>query len=247
MKSKALDIFTLEEVATQQQSERLKIAIGILLKLEAELYQINIEPIKNFESIRREVGREYVPFNVLFEQRYKETNISDSYLIFARSEVERITGLLEQVKQLSNSSYYSQHPIKIRAEEYIEYLNEHIISQSSKSEYSVPPKLKGRPTTKCETYHLRNYIKGDIDTYDMVLKALKERLAIGGIVELAKTVLVLQTKNYYIRANTRRELYEALAKELGDIGSYNNWGKRLRTYDNALTESEITTINNLLP
>lgn len=246
MKSKLLDIFTLEEVAIQQQSESLKIAMGILLKLEAELCQINIEPIKSFKYIRHEVGRGYVPFNVLFEQRYKEANISNSHLVFARSEIERITGLLKQVKQLSDSSYYSQHPIKIRAEEYIEYLNE-FISNGSQPMLSVPSKSKGRPSAKCETYNLRNYIKGDIDTYNMVLKALKKRLAIGGIVELAKAVLVLQTKNYYIRAITRRELYEALAKELGDIGSYNNWGKRLRAYDNALTESEITTINNLLP
>lgn len=247
MENKKLDLYTSEEIAAQEKAQGLYSAIGILLKLEAELCRVEVEPIEGYKKVGRELKREYLPFEELFEKRYKKASTSCRRNTFARSEIEEITGLLEQVKQLSDASYYSKHETKMRAEDYIQYLNNYISNNHSGQLLPHITNPKGRPKICNAVRELHTYIKGDENRYNAVLNTLSERLAKGGVVELVKAVLVLQSKDYYIKADTRRELYDSLAKELGNIRSYNNFCKRLRAYDKALTESESNTINKLLP
>ena len=136
-----------------------------------------------------------------------------------------------------------------RYDDYIKLIQE-LIEQKKEKEPEIlkQGKEKGRPkANKADIKNVRDFINSDEECYTKVLKVLKTRFHIGGAVELAKAVLALQRKDYFSPGKSRAELYYALFFELGDIGGYNNFGKRLRSYDDRTYSQEIDKIEGLLP
>ncbi|HEY5591831.1 MAG TPA: hypothetical protein VIK55_12530 [Paludibacter sp.] len=82
---------------------------------------------QNIDNIAKlETSREYYPVEEFFEKQCEKERLLDptfSTKVFALSEKLRIEGILEQVTQLSDKSYYSNADTFKQALKYIDYLN----------------------------------------------------------------------------------------------------------------------------
>lgn len=90
---------------------------------------------KAYLNAKLEISREYYPVELFFKKQCEiEKGIDPTFDIevFAECEKDRIESILEQVKQLSDKSYYSETGTYKQALKYIKYLSEIIKGKAKK-------------------------------------------------------------------------------------------------------------------
>jgi len=101
---------------------------------------------KNIDDIAKtETTREYYPVELFFEKQCDKKKKDDptfDHIIFAEIEKERIESILEQIKQLSDKSYYSQSDTYEQAKKYISYLKK-VIDGSETTNNAKQSNIKG--------------------------------------------------------------------------------------------------------
>jgi hypothetical protein len=125
MIGKRLGIETDEEIRQQDKMDNSIKAIVLFQNLDKFFSDIKIGLIGSSKTFEVEISREYNSLDKLFKDQCANKKKSDPTFdieVYAQSEKERIEGILEQVRQLSDKSYYSDHKTYIQALKYIKHL-----------------------------------------------------------------------------------------------------------------------------
>lgn len=140
MKDKRLQILDLEDIRQQDLVSNLHKAIALLMDLDRCFSCISWVRINGLK-LPHESSREYFSFETLFKnqcEKARETDPTFDIEVFAECEKDRIQGILKQVKQLSNESFYSDHPTYKQALKYIKYLLKVINGEIKTDEDNTP-------------------------------------------------------------------------------------------------------------
>lgn len=137
------------EMKKQEEStENLKIALGKLLGLLARFSEMTGESASyedegNIINYKKNADWKLLDPEQIFKNQIEELKSTDSSFdikVATKCEIDFIQGTLKEVEDLSNQVFISNHPIRIHALKYVNYLDQIIngsITQENKKVYTT--------------------------------------------------------------------------------------------------------------